>query len=234
MSMSQQTVLLTGAAGGLGRIFANALAKAGYRLVLTDCIAFQAPTGSRQILADLSDPESIRQLATQAGEIDILINNAALMPLVPVSDLTSDLWRRIQAVNVEAPFLLAQALCPGMAKRGFGRVINFASSTVWGPPPGMAAYAASKMGVIGLTRALAAEFGAKGITVNALSPGLTKHEGTIANLPPEAFAGVKARQFIPRIADPEDLVGPLLFLASASSNFVTGQVINADGGGFGF
>lgn len=232
--MRQQRVLLTGAAGGLGQVFAKALVGEGYELVATDCVAFAVPEKAQSIIADLSNPSAVKELVHAAGDIDILINNAAFMPHVPFSDLSLALWKKVQAVNVEAPFLLAQALCPGMVQRGFGRVINFASSTVWGPPEGMAAYVVSKMGIVGLTRVLAASFGAGGVTVNAVSPGLTRHEGSIKNLPPEAFENVKARQFIQRTEDPEDLVGPVLFLASRDSAFVTGQVINVDGGGFGF
>jgi NAD(P)-dependent dehydrogenase (short-subunit alcohol dehydrogenase family) len=98
----------------------------------------------------------------------------------------------------------------------------------------MAAYACSKMGVIGLTRALASELGAQGITVNAISPGLTRHPGSAAHLPPQAFDGVRARQFIPRTGEPADLLGTLAFLVSDDAAFITGQVINVDGGGFGF
>lgn len=232
--MLKRKILLTGAAGGLGQVFAASLIEAGYDLVVSDQIDLIPPANASYIKADLSDPVSISQLVAKVGEIDILINNAAFMPLVPFLKLSSELWRRIQAVNVEAPFLLAQAFCPGMAKRGFGRVINFASSTTWGPPPGMAAYATSKMAIIGLTRALASEFGAHGITVNAISPGLTEHAGTKANLPPDAFTAVKSRQFIQRTEQPVDLVGPVLFLASDRSAFITGQVLNVDGGGFGF
>ena len=170
----------------------------------------------------------------EAGRVDVLVNNAAFMPMAPLREITAALWRQIMTVNIDAPFLLAQAFSLGMAERGWGRIVNLASSTVWGPPPGMSAYASSKMGVIGLTRALAAELGAQGITVNAISPGLTRHPGSAANLPPEAFDFVRQRQFIPRTEVPEDLTGALAFLVSDDTAFYTGQVMNVDGGGFGF
>lgn len=98
----------------------------------------------------------------------------------------------------------------------------------------MAAYACSKIGVIGLIRALAAELGGQGVTVNAVSPGLTRHPGSAANLPAEAFEQVRLRQFIPRTEVPDDLTGALAFLVSDDARFITGQVLNVDGGGFGF
>ena len=238
--------LVTGAAGGLGEAFALRLAASGHRLVLTDrapcnelAERIRASGGEATALAcDLADTGDVQRFASEvlalAGRVDVLVNNAAFMPMAPLPTISAALWRQIMTVNVDAPFLLAQAFGYGMAERGWGRIVNLASSTVWGPPPGMAAYACSKMAVIGLTRALAAELGGQGVTVNAISPGLTRHPGSAANIPAEAFEQVKARQFIPRTELPVDLTGALAFLASDDAAFITGQVLNVDGGGFGF
>ena len=238
--------LVTGAAGGLGEAFALRLAASGHELVLTDrasCDALvarinEAGGKASSFACDLADTADIGRFAAsvleQTGKVDVLVNNAAFMPMVPLASITPDMFRQIMTVNVDAPFLLAQAFSAGMVSRGWGRIINLASSTVWGPPPGMLAYASSKMAVIGLTRALASELGAHGVTVNAISPGLTRHPGSAANLPPQAFEAVRSRQFIPRTELPDDLTGTLAFLASDDARFVTGQVINVDGGGFGF
>ncbi|MFO1337805.1 MAG: SDR family oxidoreductase [Burkholderiaceae bacterium] len=242
----RRVAVLTGASGGLGQAFARRLAASGHALVLTDrepCAALvdALRAGGAQavtLACDLADAADVQRLAAEVlqatSRVDVLVNNAAFMQMAPLPQISPALWRRTMAVNVDAPFLLAQAFSAGMAERRWGRIVNLASSTVWGPPPGMAAYACSKMGVIGLTRVLAAELGGQGVTVNAISPGLTRHPGSAANLPAEAFEHVRLRQFIPRTEVPDDLTGALAFLVSDDARFITGQVLNVDGGGFGF
>lgn len=240
ISNHPKVALLTGAAGGLGQVFATALAAQGFRLAL---VGREATLGAlhercreqdRAYACDLADPLSIARLSEQVladfGRVDVLINNAAWIPLKPLAETSLEDWRECHAVNLDAPFLLGQAFIPGMREQGWGRIINLSSSNTGRPQKGFAAYIASKMGVIGLTRAMAAELGDCGITANAISPGLIRHAGSAANLPAELFGKVRDSQLIPRTGEPEDLCGVLAFLASDASGYMTGQVFNLDGG----
>lgn len=234
--------VITGAARGLGREFALALAKEGCDIAIADVIPADSVVeeiksiGRKAIsqVCDLSVPEQIKSFTTSVletfGRCDILINNAAFMPVIPFDELELAAFRQFEAINVEAPLLMARYLTPSMIENGYGRIVQIASSTTGTPMPGFLAYVTTKMAGIGLTRALAAELSSHGILVNALSPGLTATEESKKNLPPTLFESVCELQIIKRTEAPADLVGAMLFLTSEQCGFVTGQTINCDGG----
>lgn len=241
-SHAGRVALVTGGAGGLGREFAIALAASGCDVAIADIkpapdvVAEIEALGQRGYceVCDLAQPTQIEafveNMLSALGHCDILVNNAAYMPLIPFDKLDLGELRRFEAINVEAAFLLAKLLTPGMAERGFGRIVQIASSTTGTPMPGFLAYITTKMAGIGMVRALAAEFGDRGILVNALSPGLTRTPESEQNLPTELFASVRQQQLLKRTELPQDLTGALLFLTSEGCGFVSGQTINCDGG----
>jgi NAD(P)-dependent dehydrogenase (short-subunit alcohol dehydrogenase family) len=215
--------VVTGGAGAIGSAIVDALRATDHRVVVVD-----RP-------CDLADADAVRDEAARIleehGRVDVLVHAAAAFDRAVLADVDLDVWRRVQAVNVEAALLLAQAFAPGMAANGFGRIVHVVSDTVWDPPaPDMHAYVASKGALVALTRALARALGPDGIAVTAVAPGLTDTPAAKADLPPEAFAAARDRQALPRTLVPGDVAQTIAFLVSDAAAALTGQVLCADGG----
>lgn len=245
--LAGKTALITGAARGIGKTFAEALAGAGANVVIADIAdggaTARAIAAAHDVVAvahrtDVSDESAVRALVEglreRFGGIDILVNNAACfaeLPLTPYDEIAVETWDRVMAVNVRGAFLMAKHVGPLMVAAGAGRIVNIGSGTAARGFAGMLPYVTSKAAILGLTRTLSRELGRHGVTVNTLSPGLTETAGAMANpgLAAHAGRGAAARA-IPRSAVPADLVGALIFLVSPASGFVTGQTLVVDGG----
>ncbi|GAA2219540.1 SDR family NAD(P)-dependent oxidoreductase [Nonomuraea monospora] len=238
-----RVAVVTGAADGLGRAIAVRLAERGHDIAIADLRPAEATAAEVRALGaqiyyeecELASSEAIDRFCANVtarfGRCDVLVNNAAHQVLRTLGELDWTTWRRVQTVNVDAAFLLCGAFVPGMAERGFGRVVNIVSNTVWEPPgPGFLAYVTSKAGLLGLTRALAVEVGESGVTVNAVAPGLTRTPGALRGMPPEVFEDVRLRQAVKRTLEPSDVAGAVAFLVSDDASLITGQALRVDGG----
>jgi NAD(P)-dependent dehydrogenase (short-subunit alcohol dehydrogenase family) len=235
-------VLVTGSARGLGAAFARALVDAGAQVVVSDvlhergqALAVELGAQAHYVPMDLSDAASIRagvdQAAAAMGGLDGLINNAAITNSggKTMDQLEADMWDRVMGVNVRGTWQATVAAAPHLATSGSGRVVNLASDTaLWGAPRLMA-YIASKGAVIAMTRGMARELGAQGITVNAIAPGLTLVEAT-EYVPAERHDYYLKGRAVQRPQVPQDVTAAALFLMTRASGFITGQLLPVNGG----
>lgn len=237
--MENKVAIVTGAAQGIGKAIADRLAQDDVVVVIADVNEKKAEEvakslGGLAVKTDVSSPSDVTNLVKTVmdtyGRIDILVNDAAVVPFVPWEDLTLEEWRRVMSVNVDGLFLMCRAVGDEMAKAGYGRIINIASNVFVAGTPNLAHYVASKGAVIGFTRALAGEVGKNGITVNAVAPGLTESEGVMAGEHQHGFDYVVPMQAIGRRGLPQDIAPAIAFLASDEAGWVTGSLLVVDGG----
>ena len=245
-NLTDKVVIVTGAAGGLGRAFAMAFAEAGCRVACADLNKAGAQETAQQVIAaggqamgvavDVADEQSTLAMAevvmAKWGRIDILVNNAAMyatLSMVPFNELSVDEWDKTMAVNVKGPWLCTRAVYPAMKAQGYGKIVNIASATFFSGSPLWPHYVASKGGLIALTRSLARSLGDDGIRVNAVAPGFTLTDASLEVMPDAHQYGIN-RGAIKRSQQPEDVPGAVIFLASPASDFISGQTILVDGG----
>ena len=247
MRLIDKVVIVTGAARGLGQVYAIRLAREGAKVVATDIQDSSATAGEIKkmggqaitVRTDVTNEESTREMAQKTieafGRIDVLINNAAIFAEIlkrPFWEIPAEEWEAVMAVNLKGPFLCAKAVYPQMKKQGKGKIINVASGTFYKGTPNFLHYVVSKGGNVAITRAMAREVGDAGICVNAIAPGFTVTD-YLKEHPmdgPEVHKSIIASQCIKRVQTPDGLTGTIVYLASDDSDFVTGQTILVDGG----
>lgn len=246
LGLKNKRVIVTGAAGGLGRAFAEGFADAGARVIVADINEAGAKDAALAITAsgfeahgakvDVTNAKSCAALAEFAnatlGGLDILINNAAIyagLERKDFTDIDEDVWDKVMAVNVKGVWQMTRAAAPLMKQAGAGAIVNVASATVFSGSPQWMHYVASKGAVIAMTRSMARELGDAGIRANVIAPGFTLTEASLDLIEDAENYGV-TRGALKRSADAKDMVGSAIYLASDLAGFVTGQTLIVDGG----
>lgn len=242
---SNRVVVITGAAGGIGAVLVARFLANGDTVVATDLSeqalerlsdGFDRDAALVTVAADISGEDGNEALAAaireHADRVDVLINCAGWFPITGFEDIEPEEWRRVIDVNLTGTYLTTRALLPLMKENGWGRIVNFGSGSFFDGTRFQAHYVAAKAGVIGFTRSLSREVGDWGITVNVIAPGLTVTEPVRRTFPKEVLEAQRVGRALKRDQLPEDLVGPVFFLASPDAGFITGQTVNVDGGKF--
>jgi NAD(P)-dependent dehydrogenase (short-subunit alcohol dehydrogenase family) len=233
-----RVAIVTGAAQGIGKAIVDKLADEGATVVVADIngqgAQDAAPERGMGMKVDTSSEEDVKLMVADTvatyGKLDILVNNAAIVPFTAWDDVDFAEWRRIMAVNLDGTFLACHYGHKPMREAGYGRIVNIVSNVILAGTPNLAHYVASKGGIFAFTRALAREIGQYGITVNSVAPGLTETEGVMASPHKDAFEFVQMLQCIPRRGVAADIAPAVAFLASEEAGWVTGQMLVADAG----
>jgi NAD(P)-dependent dehydrogenase (short-subunit alcohol dehydrogenase family) len=241
--LKDRVAIVSGAAVGNGQAFCQRLAADGAKIMIADIAdASEAMERVRAsggeidaVRVDTTDEEQtqkmVRKTLERYGRIDILVNNVGLYQEEPFELISFDEWKRMLSVNLDSLFLTSRAVLPAMKERGFGRIVALSSDTIWLGTPYLVHYVTAKMGVIGFVRSLASEIGRYGITINAVTVGLTATQRP----PGEKLIGSILEHLLPQQAvqrgdEPEDIAEVVAFLASPESSIISGQTINVDGG----
>jgi len=245
--LTGRVVIVTGGGSGIGKVYSTRLAEAGARVLIADlkredsertaAALAGTPGEALAVATDVSDEAATMRMAEAAvnkwGRIDGLVNNAGLMSTLtrrPWHEIPVAEWDRVMEVNLRGMFLCCRAVYGQMKKQRSGSIVNISSQSVLEGTPKRLHYRTSKAGVIGLTRALAREVGADCIRVNTITPGLTLSDTQVASSDPAYLADTAKGRAIERPQVPDDLVGAVMFLLSDASAFITGQLLNVDGG----
>jgi 3-oxoacyl-[acyl-carrier protein] reductase len=234
-SLEGKRALVTGASKGIGRAIAVELARAGatvvvgYRSGKDEAEQLAAEIGGVAVQADVSSPEEAKRLVEEAGDIDVLVNNAGLTRDGLLARMSDDDWRTVIDTNLSSVFYTCRAVTRPMMKKRGGSIVNISSVVGVHGNWGQTNYAASKAGIIGFTKSIARELGSRNIRANVVAPGYVKTQLTDV-LPEEATAAMIQNTPLSRVAEPHEIAGAVRFLASDDASFITGEVLLVDGG----
>jgi 3-oxoacyl-[acyl-carrier protein] reductase len=234
-SLEGKTALVTGASRGIGRAIAEELARAGAALVVgyrsgrEEADALAREIGGRAVQADVSSPDDAKRLVDEAGDVDVLVNNAGLTKDTVLARMSDDDWRSVLDTNLSSVFYTCRAVTRPMMRKRAGAIVNLSSIVGVHGNFGQANYAASKAGIIGFTKSLARELGSRGVRANVVAPGYVRTRLTEV-LPEEATTTMVANTPLGRIAEPREIAGAVRFLVSDEASFITGEVLLVDGG----
>ncbi len=240
MDFTKKTVIVTGSARGIGRVIAERFASFGANVVISDIDQDQAETVAGEIggtaiglKANVTNAEDVENLFDRTkkefGQVDIVVNNAGITRDALLIRMHEKDWDMVLDINLKGAFLVTKSAAKIMMKQRYGRIVNISSVVGLTGNAGQANYAASKAGLIGLTKSIAKELGARGVTVNAVAPGYIATDMT-ENLPEDAKEKFLSKLLIKRAGTPEDIASAVTFLSSDEASYITGQVLTVDGG----